>query len=1074
MAGDKLTSHDLYGDDSRLVLLDKQLKGINIELDKIKKQAGEMNAALKSVPSSTAGGQKKISAAASDADKLVQAEQKLLNARSDTAKQLATLQVATARANAENRAAARLALATKGAEEQLAAQYIINTQRLVQMTRATKEQRAEYDKLQKETREIGEELRRLGNARANDTRNVGNYTSGLRGLYSSLKQLAGAYIGLQAIKGGIAKIFGDTKELDSLDKAYLQVLGSSEKVADAKSYLEDVSKRLGVELIGLSKSYLRFRVAANAGNLSVDDTNQIFEKVAKAASFMGLSIDDQQGVFRALEQILSKGTVQSEELRGQLGDRLPGAFIIAAKAMNVTTGELGEMLKAGKVVSAEFLPKFAAELEKTFGLQSVNRINNVAAAQGRFNNEVTNLISKLKASNAIIGFFDTLAKLANLAGRAIEYFRGSADKGKNSLEELSKTESGINQVVRQSTVEFNSLIGVMKRLAPESEARKQIIDEINSKYGQYLSNLLTEKSSLEDIAKAQKEANKALQEKAFIDAFIGASKPIQDEIARLTTATVAFEIQQAKFAEAAESGNYSLLGDEINALANAPFAEARKQFEDLSKGIESNTGLAISDFIGKQLEGSEKQLADMEGRFRSVAEKLKINFDELLSGALGGQPGTPDAPQVEFAIGSIGHLRAEIDKLEDVLQTTSSETVLTETARQIVVLEQAVAKLQAIIDKAKSDAENGPRNTRITAPIPPIASQENLHESILKSLEGFKLTDEEKKEASDAIGRQMEDILQAGTNRANEAAEELRGKQNELKGSLFAAFGLDLQQGRSGFETLLSEMDIAKQRLIEFFDLKAQLYEQDVQNANAAINAAQDYYNQQVTLAAAGHANRLADAEQELALSKKKHQQALAQQAKFTKAQLAANTALEASNLVLAVTNILKDTAIPFPLNLAAVGVMLGAFSIAKVQAFRAANKKIFGKGDVIDVQGGSHTSGNDTPLGISIGGRPGFVEQGEKVGIINKRASRKYGSSLNGMFDAINRLQLEQYLSMNRRTAEDIPLIVNIPGSVFDSTQMERGLDKISRQLEGERIVNNDGSVTVIKGNHKTTYRGR
>ena len=72
------------------------------------------------------------------------------------------------------------------------------------------------------------------------------------------------------------------------------------------------------------------------------------------------------GALLAVSQMISKGTVQAEELRGQLGERLPGAFQIAARAMGVSTQELGKMLEQGKVVADDFLPKFAAELQKTY------------------------------------------------------------------------------------------------------------------------------------------------------------------------------------------------------------------------------------------------------------------------------------------------------------------------------------------------------------------------------------------------------------------------------------------------------------------------------------------------------------------------------------------------------------------------------------------------------------------------------------------------------------------------------------------------------------------------------------
>ena len=70
------------------------------------------------------------------------------------------------------------------------------------------------------------------------------------------------------------------------------------------------------------------------------------------------------GILRAFTQIISKGTVQSEELKGQVGERLPGAFALAAKALGMTTAELQKALENGEVKSAEFVRKFGRYMRK--------------------------------------------------------------------------------------------------------------------------------------------------------------------------------------------------------------------------------------------------------------------------------------------------------------------------------------------------------------------------------------------------------------------------------------------------------------------------------------------------------------------------------------------------------------------------------------------------------------------------------------------------------------------------------------------------------------------------------------
>lgn len=77
-------------------------------------------------------------------------------------------------------------------------------------------------------------------------------------------------------------------------------------------------------------------------------------------------------------------TVQAEELRGQLGERLPGAFQIAARAMGVTTAELGKMLEQGQVVADDFLPKFGEALKAHIGDAADKAANRLDAATNRY------------------------------------------------------------------------------------------------------------------------------------------------------------------------------------------------------------------------------------------------------------------------------------------------------------------------------------------------------------------------------------------------------------------------------------------------------------------------------------------------------------------------------------------------------------------------------------------------------------------------------------------------------------------------------------------------------------------
>lgn len=151
-------------------------------------------------------------------------------------------------------------------------------------------------------------------------------------------------------------------------------------------FLNDTIKSLNLDM---DSSYAGFQTLSGSlkgTNLEGQATRDIFEAVGIAATTMNLSADQSKGAFLALSQMASKGKVQAEELRGQLGERIPGALGIAARAMGVTQGKLNDMLDAGEVYANDFLPKFAKELKKTFQDGLPAAANSMQASINKKNN----------------------------------------------------------------------------------------------------------------------------------------------------------------------------------------------------------------------------------------------------------------------------------------------------------------------------------------------------------------------------------------------------------------------------------------------------------------------------------------------------------------------------------------------------------------------------------------------------------------------------------------------------------------------------------------------------------------
>lgn len=187
------------------------------------------------------------------------------------------------------------------------------------------------------------------------------------------------------------------------------VTGSTSEATKELNRAIQIANDAGVSIDSLTPAYTKFTAAAEGTALQGAKSQKVFNNVAKAASIMGLSGEETAGVFKALEQMISKGTVQAEELRGQLGDRLPGAFQIAARAMDVSTAKLGDMMKKGLVPTTEFLPKFADELAKTFNIDN-KPIDTYTAALNRLGNEWTLLLNKINTRFDITGKIQAAAE----------------------------------------------------------------------------------------------------------------------------------------------------------------------------------------------------------------------------------------------------------------------------------------------------------------------------------------------------------------------------------------------------------------------------------------------------------------------------------------------------------------------------------------------------------------------------------------------------------------------------------------------------------------------------------------
>ena len=325
--------------------------------------------------------------------------------------------------------------------------------------------------------------------------------------------------------------------------------------------------------------------------------------------------------------------------------------------------------------------------------------------------------------------------------------------------------------------------------------------------------------------------------------------------------------------------------------------------------------------------------------------------------------------------------------------------------------------------------------------------------------------------AIDAITGSAKALVSEGLQPIASSADTTGARMDEVR-QIAGATAENADKLKISFKVTKEETDAlkgafgtAKAQVSEFFQQQQQLAEFQLQQAQQGVQAAQTELQTQLQLAAAGYANRVDTAQAELALAKQAQEEAEKQRQKAQRAQLAAQTVEQASNLVTAVSKLFAE--LPFFLALPATGVLFGSFAAAKIKAFQAT--KLFSEGGFEVLGGGSHASGNDVPLFTGRDGVQRRAEGGEGVAIFSRQATRKYGDTLPGLVQAINRGEFEGKYAAMAHATDGIRMGGNLVN--VNTAGVESRLDALRRDNRERTYTDGQGRTVRVIGNRKIIY---
>lgn len=496
-------------------------------------------------------------------------------------------------------------------------------------TKEIKRAQREYDKL---TKKVNQANAATGNFTKGG---LGGAVRGIRNLLGAFGLASGVYIFADMAKQG----FQLAKRLDSLNFAMKAIITDTNELARAQSFLADISERYGAGIVSLTERYTKFTAAAKQANVASADIEAIFGSFTKISGVLGLREDELNGVFLALEQMLSKGKVTTEELRRQLGERLPGAFGIMAQTlqvlnpdMEITVQTLDDMLKKGEVLSAEVLPEFARQAELALGTSTIDRVETLNASTTRLSNAWVNLVGGITKdggaiSTALTFIIDGMASL--LSGLGPDVVKVARDEFQNMSDAIYNTGKASKVAAEESRKllkEYESL--TKKGVTPTLEEKKRL-DEIvlllTDHLGDSVVSLNEETNALELNTEAVKLQIKAKRLAADAEAstLAGRMMNAKDEIAELQK-----EKERAERELATRKG---LISEEdqrhADAIRNSQSYNAMELPESVEKYNEAQRELTR---ITKEQAEQEKRRLDLLTKLQSFGYS-----EETIEGLLG-------------------------------------------------------------------------------------------------------------------------------------------------------------------------------------------------------------------------------------------------------------------------------------------------------------------------------------------------------------------------------------------------------------------------------------------------------
>jgi tape measure domain-containing protein len=309
----------------------------------------------------------------------------------------------------------------------------------------------------------------------------------------SLQGLAGAFLGTQAIRGGVQLIDTFTGITNSLKVAGLE----GQALTDVYDKLFESAQRNAAPVQSLAQLYGRVAIVQKELGASTEELLGLTDTVAKALRVAGTDAQGASGALLQLSQAMGAGVVRAEEFNSILEGALPLAQAAAAglEEAGGSVAKFRQLVVEGKISSEVFFRSIEAGAyildERLAGAETT-----VSQAFVRLQNVLIDVAGEMnegsRVSNVLSGSLDELGTLitdvaafANAAVGPIAGFIAQLETGvghaQNFANELARI-SGLEAIGASAATFVNDLN--VPGLSAGSSAYGRVIDQTFSLIGQ--------------------------------------------------------------------------------------------------------------------------------------------------------------------------------------------------------------------------------------------------------------------------------------------------------------------------------------------------------------------------------------------------------------------------------------------------------------------------------------------------------------------------------------------------------------------------------------------------------------